>query len=136
MRIKVLLASFSVLFTMHLQAGSIIVHVDNDIELNKLDVARIYLAKVDSFPNGNKAVPLAQSNDSSIRDRFNVDIVGRDSAQLRAYYARLLFTGKGGPPKEVGKDAEMIDLISKNPSLIGYVDTVPADSPVRVAFEF
>jgi ABC-type phosphate transport system substrate-binding protein len=43
-----------------------------------------------------------------------------------------VFTGKGVPPKEVDNDAAVIELVSQNPSVIGYVDKASVTDAVKV----
>ncbi|WP_334313334.1 hypothetical protein [Psychrosphaera algicola] len=48
----------------------------------------------------------------------------------------MVFTGKGSPPREVSNDAEMLELIKANPSLIGYVSSGSITSDVKVIATF
>jgi hypothetical protein len=58
--------------------------------------------------------------------------LGRSSSQVSAYWSKLVFTGKGIPPKEVADDAAVVDLVSKNPSVIGYIDKASVTDAVKV----
>jgi ABC-type phosphate transport system substrate-binding protein len=71
------------------------------------------------------------SADSTTRNTFDETVLGRNSSQVSAYWSKLVFTGKGIPPKEVNSDAEVIDLVSKNPSVIGYVDSSSLTDAVK-----
>ena len=52
--------------------------------------------------------------------------------QLKAYWAKLVFTGQGTPPKEVDNDAAVLKLVAENPNIIGYIDAAAVNSSVRV----
>jgi hypothetical protein len=47
-----------------------------------------------------------------------------------------VFTGKGTPPKELLTDQEVIDLVSQNPSMIGYIEKESVTSAVKVVATF
>ena len=83
----------------------------------------IFLAKTGEFPGGGgQAVPIDQSEGVAVRDEFYQKAGNRDAAQIKAYWSRIVFTGKGQPPKAVPNSAEVKKLIAANPNMIGYVD--------------
>jgi ABC-type phosphate transport system substrate-binding protein len=110
----------------------IVVHPSNTAALDSKLVQRIFLGKEKKFSSGSVTVAVNQSPDSSIRQTFDQDILGRSSSQVSAYWSKLVFTGKGVPPKEVSSDVEMIELVSQNPSVIGYIDRASATDAVKI----
>ncbi len=111
----------------------VVVHPSNaSSALSNSEASNIFLGKTSSFPSGDNAVPLDQSADSTARDHFYNVLVKKNPSQLRAYWSRMIFTGKAQPPKEVFDDAEVKELISKNPNLIGYIDSSQIDDTVKV----
>lgn len=110
----------------------VIVHPSNNDALNAKTVQRIFLGKEKKFPNGSESVAVNQTTDSGIRQNFDQDIIGRSSSQVSAYWSKLVFTGKGVPPKEVSSDSEVIELVSQNPSVIGYIDKASATDAVKI----
>ena len=99
-------------------------------------ISRIYLGKSSSFPSGDQAIPVDQNEGSATRDAFNDSVLGKNSSQLKAYWSRLIFTGKGTPPKEVGDDAAVKNLVAANPNMIGYIDSAAVDDSVKVVLTF
>ncbi len=77
-----------------------------------------------------------QNEGSAAREAFNDKVLGKSSSQLKAYWSRLIFTGKGTPPKESGSDADVVSLVAKNPNLVGYVDAAAVDGSVKVVYTF
>ena len=59
-------------------------------------------------------------------------MVKKDAAQLNAYWSRLIFTGKGEPPKKVADNTDVLALVAANPNIIGYVDASAVNSTVKV----
>lgn len=113
----------------------VVVHPSSTIaSLSQDEVQRIFLGKTKKFPNGDQAVPVNQDEGQAIRDTFNQKVCSKDSGQYRAYWSKLIFTGKGAPPKEVENDAEVKDLVAKNPNIIGYIDSSQVDASVKVVF--
>ena len=99
-------------------------------------IARVFLGKSKSFPDGSQAVPVDQNAGSASREAFNSAVLSKSSSQLKAYWSRLIFTGKGTPPKESGDDAAVKNLVATNPNLIGYVDSSVVDGSVKVVYKF
>ena len=94
--------------------------------------ADIFVSKVNSLPDGTKMVPLDQEDGQKAREEFYSKVVKKDAAQLNAYWSRLIFTGKGEPPKKVADNAEVVALVSTNPNIIGYVDAASVTPAVKV----
>ncbi|HQQ62290.1 MAG TPA: phosphate ABC transporter substrate-binding protein [Pseudomonadales bacterium] len=94
--------------------------------------ADIFLSKMNALPDGTKMVPLDQEEGRKARDEFYSKVVKKDAAQLNAYWSRLIFTGKGEPPKKVADDAEVVALVAANPNMIGYVQASAVTPGVKV----
>ena len=71
-----------------------------------------------------------------VRKKFDSTVVGKTESQMKAYWARLIFTGKAVPLKELANDQEIITLVEKNPSTIGYIDNANVTNKVKVLFTF
>ena len=52
-------------------------------------------------------------------------------ALLKAYGSKLLFTGRGQPPREVAGSAAVKKLVAETPGLIGYIERSALDATVR-----
>ncbi len=95
------------------------------------DVARLFLGKTKAL-SGERLTPVDQAKDSETAQQFYELVVGKTASQLRAYWSKLVFTGKGSPPKEVGSDADVIAAVAGDPSLVGYVAASAVDGSVKV----
>ena len=102
--------------------------------LTQEQVSQIFLGKASSFPGGQTAMPIDQSEGQAARDEFYTKITGKSPAQLKAYWSKLIFTGKGQPPKEVPSAAEVKKLVANNPNTIAYIDKASVDSSVKVVY--
>ena len=129
----------SMLFAMSFSAAAdvaVIVHSGNSATVDKAQIARIFLGKNKTFPNGEKAVPVSTKSGSGAESEFNQKVLNKSASQLQAYWSKLVFTGKGTPPQEMGSDAEVIDLVKSNPNIIGYVDAGSVTGDVKVIASF
>ena len=109
----------------------IIVNKNNDSSITRDEVKKLYLGKMDKFSNGNTAIPINLS-DSDLKNEFDSSVIGRNSAQVTAYWSKAVFTGAGTPPKQVNDQSEVIKLVSSNPDVIGYVDKSLVTNNVKV----
>ena len=102
---------------------AIIVNNANDIQSVSVDeVARIFLGKSRELPDGTKVIPLDQLESVGLKEEFYSKVVKKSLPQLNSYWSRLIFTGRGQPPFAVSGDSEVLEFISANPNMIGYVD--------------
>lgn len=91
----------------------------------------LFLGNAAAFPNGVKAVPIDQNEGSPVRNTFYQKCSGKAPAQMNAYWARMLFTGRGQPPVASGDNAAIKRLVADNPGLVGYIDRDALDSSVK-----
>jgi ABC-type phosphate transport system substrate-binding protein len=100
--------------------------------LNANQVADIFLGKTSHFPDGSHAVPIDQVEDSPVRDKFYAQFTGKSPAQVKAHWSKIIFTGRGRPPKQAANGIEARKLVADNPNAIGYIDSKQVDASVRV----
>lgn len=131
------LAGVSLIASVSAWSGvAVIVNPNNANALSEADVTRIFLGKKKAYPDGSEAIPVDQAEGSPIRSSFVSTVLKKNDQQIKAYWAQLLFTGKGTPPKEVGGGADVKKLIAENPALIGYIDSSEVDGSVKVVHQF
>lgn len=115
---------------------SVIVHPANNASLDEAEIARIFTGRSGTFADGRTAVPVNLSEKVVTRASFDEKVLGRSSSQVKAYWSKLLFTGKGTPPKEVDTDQEVIELVKSNPNIIGYIATENVTDDVKPVLQF
>lgn len=102
-----------------------------DVSVNSAELKDIFLGKLNSLPNGKKIVAIDQEP-GGVREEFLKKLINKSESQLKAYWAQLVFTGRGQPPKQVMDDEEVKEFVSENPNMIGYIDSEEVDSTVKV----
>lgn len=130
---KTLLIVSCLLLPLSLSAAiSVVVHPSNQTSLTKEDLTRLYTGKLSSFTDGSSAVPVNLADSVPLRSQFDQKALGRSSSQVKAFWSKLVFTGKGTPPKEVASDSEVLALVANNPNIIGYVSADAVSDNVKV----
>jgi ABC-type phosphate transport system substrate-binding protein len=100
--------------------------------LSKSQLVAIFLGKATRFPDGSQAVPIDQSEGTAARDEFYATVAGRSGAQMKAYWSRIIFTGRGQPPRAVANGSEAKKVVVANPNTIAYVEPKLVDDTLRV----
>jgi ABC-type phosphate transport system substrate-binding protein len=103
--------------------------------LNADHIAKIFLGKINTYPSGGNAVPLDQPEGSVARDEFYLKVANKSAAQLTAYWAKVIFTGDGYPPRLLEGNSAVKRAVAGNPNAIGYIEKSVVDSSVRVILE-
>lgn len=133
-KIAVLIAFAAILGVTSAHAAlAIIAHPSNPLEgISADNVAMIYLGKTDRFPDGQRVVPVDQDESSAARKKFNEKVVQKNPTELATYWSKLMFSGKGEPPKVVGDDEAVKEWVASHPNGLGYVDGRVLDRTVKV----
>ena len=100
--------------------------------LSKSQVADIFLGKTTRFPDGSPALPIDQAEGTPARDEFYTRMTGKSAAQMKAYWSKIIFTGRGQPPKAVASGSDTKKLVVANPNAIGYLEPKLVDDTLRV----
>ncbi|GAA5176476.1 hypothetical protein GCM10025771_11290 [Niveibacterium umoris] len=97
--------------------------------VTKAQVAEVFLGKAKTV-GGNPVKPIDYVG--APKAEFWDAWLGKSSDQLKAHYAKLQFTGLGGPPKEVGSLAEAKKLAADDPSVLIFLDKAQMDGSLKV----
>jgi hypothetical protein len=95
--------------------------------ISKERIADLYLGR------GGGLSPIDQTVGSSIYVEFYKKATGRDIAQVKAIWSRIVFTGRGLPPKQLPDSAAVKKAVAANPNAVGYIEKSAVDASVKVA---
>lgn len=127
MKLTMLMASTLAIASVANAEMVVVVNAKNPASsMTAAQVADVYLGK-----DANLA-PVDLSEASAERGQFYTKVAGKDAAQVKAIWARIVFTGKSQPPKAVSGSAEAVKLVGANEKGIAYVDKSAVDSSVKV----
>ena len=117
----------AVLLAVNARAEDIVVIVNPaSAPLSKEQIEDIYLARDSSW------TPIDQTAGSSIYTEFYKKATGRDAAQVKAIWSKILFTGRGVPPKQLHDSAAVKKAVAANPKAVGYIEKSAVDASVKV----
>ena len=111
-------------------AFRIVVHPSNPLEsITRAELSAIYMKRTRSWRDGREIVPVDQPASSPVREHFSRSILGKSVAYVTRYWQRLIFSGRGIPPRQLQNDAAVLELVKNSREAIGYVarDTPPGD---------
>ena len=134
---KLLLCISIMLFSSYTLAEvSVIVNSGNGATISDDDVSRIFLGKIKAFSTGDTITIVNLKYNNATRNEFEEKVLNKKASQVKAYWSKLMFSGKGKPPKELANDKAILAFVSANPGAIGYVAKASVDGSVKVVKTF
>ena len=100
--------------------------------LNKKQLSNIFLGKSSQFPGGGRAEPINMKEGAPDRKEFYSVYIGKSPAQIKQHWSKMIFTGRGQPPREVKSGDELKVLLAENRSTIAYVEASVVDDSMKV----
>jgi hypothetical protein len=114
----------------------VIAHPQGGIEqLSQTDVLNIYLGRYRRLASGLTAEPIDLPGDAELKRQFYRKLVGKNLAEINAYWARLVFSGNTKPPRTVASAEEAMQRVARYPGALAYVDRKMVDKRVVIVFE-
>ena len=108
----------------------LIVHRDSGIStLSREQASHLFLGRVKMLPSGGHANVVEVE---PLRASFYRRLLGREIAEINAYWARLQFSGRTQPPLRVSDSAAAVARVAEDPQAIAFVDAVPDAPRARV----
>ena len=89
--------------------------------LSPAQVMSLYTGRQDSAFDTFAPVPLDQPNGSDLRRDFYLSVTGQSETQINAFWARLAFSGRALPPRQMNDSAAIIKRVAGDAHAIGYV---------------
>ncbi|NCP63559.1 MAG: hypothetical protein GW763_15100 [Paraglaciecola sp.] len=113
----------------------VVVNKNNPIEsLSKREVIDIYMGRFLTFPDGEHVQPLDLPSQSSLKNDFYVSLVNQDERKIKAYWARLLFSGRAKPPETLDSIAAILAKVEKINQAIAYIPATAVTDNVKVVY--
>lgn len=111
------------LFSINLYGDNLVVIVSKDSSIDsisKKELSKIFLSKTKKLPNGQKALRV-EINDEKIISKFYKSVSNKNQKRLKKYWTKMIFTGRGLPPKKLSSIDEIKQFIQNNPNAISYI---------------
>ena len=130
------LSTTGLLIVSAMATAEVVVVVNADSAITSTDaqaLQQLFLGKRDRI-GGESAVPIDHAEGNAVREEFYAKVVDKTPAQLNAYWSRLIFSGKGSPPKQYFDDAEIIEVILEDDEAVGYIDSSSVTEGLKVIY--
>ena len=111
---------------------AVIVNTGNSSQISDDDIKRMFLGKNKTFSNGESVKAINLKSGNAVREDFERKILGKSSSQVKAYWSKLIFSGKAKPLKELASASEVLSMVASTPNAIAYIDASKVDSSVKV----
>jgi len=108
------------------QAADIVVIVSPASTLAKEQIPEVFLGK------NTNSTPVDLPEASPLRAAFYSKATGKEPSQVKAAWARLVFSGKAQPPKELPDAAAVKKAVAADPKAVGYIEKSAVDGSVKV----
>lgn len=103
--------------------------------MSRDEVTAIFMGRAKKLPSGITALPIDQTASGPDKARFYGELINKELSEVNSYWARLIFSGQGSPPRQADNSAEVLDIVSSNKGAIGYVPRNAADKRVRIILD-
>ena len=111
----------------------VVVHPSNPADsLSRREVVDLFMGRTQYFADGSLVLRLDQPPQSQERQDFYRGLVNKSVAEVNAYWAKLLFSGRASPPQVVDGNKAVLAAVRDNKNAIGYVDSAAVDASVKV----
>lgn len=105
----------------------VIVNPKNPVSSMSADqVAQFFLGRSTSLS------PIDLAGRSQLRADFYQKLVGKDGDQVKAIWSKIVFTGRGFPPKEYNNSGDIKSAVAADVNAIAYIDQSAVDATVKV----
>ena len=106
----------------------IVVHSSNPVSaMSAQEVSKMFMKKISRWQNGKRVAPVDLDEHSSVRESFSQRIHAKGTAAIKAYWQRMIFSGREVPPPEKDSTEGVLDYVREHDGAIGYV---PAGTPL------
>lgn len=102
--------------------------------LSRSEAERLYLGRTTTLAD-NSAVTLVDLPPGTARDKFYLDLTGKNPVQTRANWSRQVFTGRALPPRQATSMDELRTWLISDPHSIGYMPTSQIPTDLRSLLE-
>ena len=110
---------------------AVIVNKDRTTQLDREEVAQIFLKKRRFWEDGTPMLPVNQSAGADTRASFDRAVFGAGARRLSVYWNRAYFRGVL-PPATLASDEAVRRFVASEPRAIGYIRAGVVDASVRV----
>lgn len=111
--------------------GVVVIGNANLRQLDSTAIEKVFMGKVIEV-GGVTVTAVNASSGSNLRNRFLKAYLSQDEDKYTAYWTVRRYIGKGAPPRELLRSADVINFVNSTPGAIGYIDEADVQPGVNV----
>lgn len=113
----------------------VIVNADSGVEhLSREEIVNIFMGRYRKLPDGTAAQPLDIGGESPEHRDFYKKLLDKSPADINAYWARLVFSGRIMPPRALQSQDEVLERVAEYPGAVGYIERKNLNNRVKVVY--
>ncbi len=97
-------------------------------ELSRDEAEQLYMGRRAAL-SARGALLLLDLPTGPVRDQFYRLLTGKNPSQIRAYWSRMVFTGRALPPTESADASDAHRILLENPNAVAYLPASYANDP-------
>ncbi|MDH5387566.1 MAG: hypothetical protein OEY06_03845 [Gammaproteobacteria bacterium] len=114
----------------------VVASLDSPIsKMSQREVTNIFMAKTNRNSEG-KRVTAIELSDSDCKTEFYKVITGKTISQLKSYWSKLIFTGKGKPPRSFDENKSLVEELNNNDYAVTYIPANQLTQSMKVVYDF
>jgi ABC-type phosphate transport system substrate-binding protein len=103
-------------------AIAVLVNANNPVDsLSSEEVGKLFLKKTVKWGNGERVLPVDLHEQSAVRESFSKQFHGKGTAAIKAFWQKMIFSGRDVPPPEKTSVADVAAFVRSNAGGVGYV---------------
>jgi ABC-type phosphate transport system substrate-binding protein len=100
----------------------VIVNAANPVSsMSARELSNTFMKKAPRWPHGEEVTPVDLKDTSAVRESFSQQIHEKSTSAVKAYWQKMIFSGRDVPPSEKSTSAEVVAYVRANRGAIGYV---------------
>lgn len=103
--------------------------------LSGTEIIDIFMGRKKRLDNGTYVIPVDIEIENPMRGGFYKTLMGKSLSEINSYWARLVFSGRGVPPRRAESVNEIIEIIKDNKGAIGYVPLEAVTDDVHILYK-
>lgn len=104
-------------------------------KMSKDEVINVYMGRNRKLASGINAQPIDLESPLAEKANFYSVMVNKELPEISSYWARLMFSGQGSPPKQVMTTEQALEIVSNVKGAIAYIDRKKIDKRVKIIFD-
>lgn len=112
---------------------AVITHLENEVvSVTRSELARMFLKKQTTWPNGDRCIPIDQRGESKIRREFSRLVLQTTVYEMKRYWIQETMTGNAKPPVALESASTVKKYVQKLPGAVGYIYLDEVDDSVKI----